>query len=62
MEKTQIKEQMREIENKMGLIEWDRKHSGSFSKNHIYDNLKKEYEELQNKLEGGEGTKITNRI
>jgi len=45
-----IKERMREIKNKMTLIEWDKKISNTISKDHIYEELKQEYGKLESEL------------
>lgn len=42
---------MEDIKSKMAVMEWDRKKTLEFSKKHMYECLKKEYEELENKLE-----------
>lgn len=49
-----VKEQMEEIKKAMILIEWDMEHSKTDSKSKVYENLKKDYEELQKKFERGE--------
>ena len=51
MSQEKVKEQMREIKNKMDLIEWDKKHSQAVSRNNLYEELKEKYEKLKNKLE-----------
>ena len=49
MVKEDIKEEIDELRQKMALIEWDRKHSRTFGKEHIYNELKKKYQELTEK-------------
>ena len=46
-----MKEKMHEIKSKMMLIEWERKHSHIFSKDHIYNSFKEEYEKLEKALQ-----------
>lgn len=45
-----IREKIDELKGKMVVIDWDRKHSGTFAKEHIYNELKKQYDELKAKL------------
>ena len=51
MKKETIMEQMDELRKKMEIIEWDRKHSLSFAKERLYDELKKKYNELKKSLQ-----------
>ena len=39
-------DELEQLKKEMQLIEWDRKHSGSTIKNHIYEKLKERYEKL----------------
>ena len=58
MNEQTIKERMREIKNKMALIEWDKKRSNTFSKDHLYEELKQEYGKLESQL----NAEITEKI
>ncbi len=58
MNEERIKERMREIKNKMTLIEWDKKISNTISKDHLYEELKQEYGKLESKLK----TEIINEV
>ena len=51
MKEDRIKEKLREIKNKMILIEWNKKHSGTFSKENIYKDLEEEYNKMESALE-----------
>ena len=51
MNQEEIKQRMHEIKSKITLLEWDRKHSYAFLKDHIYRELKEEYEKLEKELE-----------
>lgn len=50
MEEEEIKEQMHNIKNKIRIIEWDKEHSGTFSREHICEKLREEYKKLKKKL------------
>lgn len=50
MEKEKINDKIRQIKRKMMNIEWDMKHHHAMSKDHIYNSLKSELDELKSKL------------